>query len=123
MKLSVVGSAGALALLSCQSATSPVLNEQWVADLVASRQVLSMSFPPKVSPVSGRGTLSGLLETGGESFSVKGTRRGDTLDVTLIRTSGAQHHLVANYVANGAGLSGVLTGGEFDNLRVSFRKP
>lgn len=111
------------AALGCDSSVAPVLNEQWVADLTASRQVLYMTFPPTSSPVSGHGTLSGLLETGGESLSVKGSRRGDTLDVVLIRQSGAQHRLVATYVANRTALSGQLSGGEFEGVRVNFRKP
>jgi hypothetical protein len=112
----------AIVAAGCQSAAEPLLNEQWVADLVASRQVLYLTFPPTGTSVSGRGTLSGLLETGGESISVKGTRRADTLDLTLVRSGGAQHHLIAAYVANRAALSGQLSGGEFDGLRVAFRK-
>ncbi|MBL0170296.1 MAG: hypothetical protein IPP90_06110 [Gemmatimonadaceae bacterium] len=110
-------------LVACGDAIQPRATEAWTADLVVTRQVLFMTLTRESSTVKGTGSLTALLVPGsGDPLTIAGTRRGDTLDITYRRADGGSFRFVGSYVANNAGLQGSVNGGEFTNLRVSFRK-
>ena len=97
--------------------------ESWSADLTTTRQVLFISFTTNASAVSGTGSLSSLLSPGGaDALTLVGTRRSDTLDITMTRSTGDRFRLIGSYTASGAGLAGRLIGAEFTNTVVSFRR-
>ena len=109
---------------ACHDAVRPPVVEAWTADLVTARKVLFMSLTRESSSVKGTGNLTALLGPGSaDALAIVGARRGDTLDITLSRNDGERFRFVGPYSANDTRLQGSLTGGEFANLRVSFRKP
>jgi len=109
---------------ACGGPSEPIRAERWTADLVATRQVLSMTFQQSSSSVSGTGTLTALLVPGAaDALTLAGTRRADTLDITFSRAGGDHFRFLGWYVAKGAGITGSLDGGEFTRTSVSFRRP
>ena len=108
---------------ACSSSVSPRTDEQWAADLTATRQLLVIQFTRSGSSVNGTGSLSNTLVPGStEPLRVGGSRRADTLELVLTRPDGDIYRFSGWYVARGSGLSGTLSGGAFTDTPVSFRQ-
>ena len=114
-----VGPVLILAATTCRSGIEAGSHESWAADLVARQQVLFMTLERRDSDVTGTGTLASLTNPGGESLTITGTRRADSLSVTYRRQSADPFRFVGRYT--GPGIVGVLHGAEFVQVAVSFR--
>lgn len=102
---------------ACEGTAPGPARELWVADLVATKQVLAMDFTVSDGIVTGTGSLSYLVEKP-EMLAVSGTRTPDSLYVTFARAAIPAFTFTGEY---GSRLSGILHGSEFDSLRVGFR--
>ncbi|HEX6048129.1 MAG TPA: hypothetical protein VFZ21_02635 [Gemmatimonadaceae bacterium] len=113
-----VGAALTLGMAACGS-TEPGSTERWAADLVATGQVLIMTFRGYGSEVSGTATLASLTNPGGEALTLTGTRSDDSLKIMFRRQDADAFRFRGRYA--GPGLAGVLDGAEFVELPVAFR--
>jgi len=118
IRVAGLGFALALGTAACDS-TEPRATERWAADLVATRQVLIMTFQRHGSEISGTATLASLTNPGGEALTLTGTRSDDSLKITYRRQSADAFRFRGRYA--GPGLVGVLDGAEFVELSVAFR--
>ncbi|MGH7636394.1 MAG: hypothetical protein ACREOK_01985 [Gemmatimonadaceae bacterium] len=103
---------------ACERTAPGPLRELWVADLLATKQVLKMKFTVNEGIVVGTGALSHLVEAP-EPLAVRGRRTPDSLYVTFARVSIPAFTFTGEY---GPRLSGILHGSEFDSLRIGFRR-
>ena len=111
---------GAIVLSACDATSPDTVREFWVADLVATKQVLFMDFTVSEGIVTGTGTLSYLVEAP-EALVVRGRRTSDSLYVTFARASIPAFSFAGRYALQGP--LGVLHGAEFDSVTVGFKRP
>ena len=107
------------ATVGCRNSADPGDTENWAADIATSRQVLFMTLERRGSDVTGTGVLASLTNPGGESLTLTGPRRADSVSITYRRQAADPFRLVGRYV--GPGIVGVLDGAEFVQVDVSFR--
>lgn len=105
--------------VTCTSGTEPEDAERWVADLVTTQQVLSMTLRRRGPEVSGTATLASLTGPGGEPLTLTGTRDADSLRITYRREIGDPFRFIGRYT--GPGITGILDGAEFVQVAVAFR--
>ena len=95
--------------------------ELWAADLLLTEQVLVITLVRDGDELNGTGLLSFLNSTTGDALTLFGTRRFDTVDITLSRGDADPFRFVGWYMERGT-LDGKLDGGGFVNQSIVFKR-
>lgn len=111
-----------LACWACNNFQAPQLNDSWLAELKESRQLLTMQFQESGDRLSGSAALAQLTQPGAEALTLAGTRQADTLDISFVRSGVPSFRFLGWYVNNRTRITGTLTGAEFTDVGVLFRK-
>ena len=109
-------------LLGCEPATGTRAQENWEARLSGTSTLLFMRFSCQGETLSGTAEFAELTGTTPERFALSGTRSADTVSIVLSNPVSIPVRLSGWYVRDGAGLSGLLDGGAFNQLPVEFRR-
>ena len=109
-------------LLGCEPATGTRAQENWEARLSGTSTLLFMRFSRQGETLSGTAEFAELTGTTPERFALSGTRSADTVSIVLSNPVSIPVRLSGWYVRDGAGLSGLLDGGAFNQLPVEFRR-
>jgi len=81
-----------------------------------------MEFRQTGERLSGSAALARLTEPGAEALTLAGTQQADTLDISFARNGVPSFRFLGWYVSNRTQIAGTLTGAEFTDVGVLFRK-
>jgi hypothetical protein len=101
---------------------APHSEDSWLAQIFQSQQLLRMEFHQIGGRLSGSAALARLTEPGAEALTLAGTQQADTLDISFARLGVPSFRFLGWYVNNRIQIVGTLTGAEFTDVGVVFRK-